>query len=136
MSSDRIGTNGGGDWITNQYKERAVYGRRGYGGNRKQGEDGCNNKVILTERGTTFGYHDLVVDFRSLIIMAQSGYPVVFDCTHSVQKPGAAGGSSGGAPEYILPLAKAAAAIGVDGLFIETIQTRQKPKAIENANCL
>jgi 2-dehydro-3-deoxyphosphooctonate aldolase (KDO 8-P synthase) len=79
-----------------------------------------NNKVMLTERGTTFGYHDLVVDFRSLVIMAKSGYPVVFDCTHSVQKPGAAGGSSGGAPEYILPLAKAAAVIGVDGLFIET----------------
>lgn len=79
-----------------------------------------NNKVMLTERGTTFGYHDLVVDFRSLVIMAQSGYPVVFDSTHSVQKPGAAGGSSGGTPEYILPLAKAAAVIGVDGLFIET----------------
>ncbi|NLI16520.1 MAG: 3-deoxy-8-phosphooctulonate synthase [candidate division Zixibacteria bacterium] len=88
-----------------------------------------NNKVILTERGTTFGYHDLVVDFRSLIIMAQSGYPVVFDCTHSVQKPGAAGGSSGGAPEYILPLAKAAAAIGVDGLFIETHPNPAKAKS-------
>jgi 2-dehydro-3-deoxyphosphooctonate aldolase (KDO 8-P synthase) len=79
-----------------------------------------NNKVMLTERGTTFGYHDLVVDFRSLIIMGNSGYPVIFDCTHSVQKPGAAGGSSGGAPEFILPLAKAAAVVGVDGLFIET----------------
>jgi len=79
-----------------------------------------NNKVMLTERGTTFGYHDLVVDFRSLVIMAKSGYPVIFDCTHSVQKPGAAGGFSGGAPEFILPLAKAAAVIGIDGLFIET----------------
>jgi 2-dehydro-3-deoxyphosphooctonate aldolase (KDO 8-P synthase) len=79
-----------------------------------------NDMVMLTERGTTFGYHDLVVDFRGLVIMAQSGYPVVFDCTHSVQKPGSAGGSSGGAPEYILPLAKAAVAVGVDGLFIET----------------
>jgi 2-dehydro-3-deoxyphosphooctonate aldolase (KDO 8-P synthase) len=79
-----------------------------------------NNKVLLTERGTTFGYHDLVVDFRSLLIMAKSGYPIIYDCTHSVQKPGAAGGSSGGAPEFIFPLAKAAAVIGVDGLFIET----------------
>jgi 2-dehydro-3-deoxyphosphooctonate aldolase (KDO 8-P synthase) len=79
-----------------------------------------NNKVMLTERGTTFGYHDLVVDFRSLVIMAKSGYPIIFDCTHSVQKPGAAGGSSGGAPEFIFPLSRAAAIIGVDGLFIET----------------
>jgi 2-dehydro-3-deoxyphosphooctonate aldolase (KDO 8-P synthase) len=79
-----------------------------------------NNKVMLTERGTSFGYHDLVVDFRSLVIMAKSGYPVIFDCTHSVQKPGAAGSSSGGAPEFILPLARAAAVIGIDGLFIET----------------
>jgi 2-dehydro-3-deoxyphosphooctonate aldolase (KDO 8-P synthase) len=79
-----------------------------------------NEKVMLTERGTTFGYHDLVVDFRSLVIMKQLGYPVVFDCTHSIQKPGARGDSSGGAPEFIIPLARAAAAIGVDGLFLET----------------
>lgn len=88
-----------------------------------------NNKVMLTERGTTFGYHDLVVDFRSLLIMAKSGYPVIFDCTHSVQKPGASGKSSGGAPEFILPLAKAAAVIGIDGLFIETHPDPKRAKS-------
>lgn len=79
-----------------------------------------NDKVLLTERGTSFGYHDLVVDFRGLVIMAGFGYPVIFDCTHSVQKPGAAGGSSGGDPRFILPLAKAAVAVGVDAIFVET----------------
>lgn len=79
-----------------------------------------NIKIMLTERGTTFGYHDLVVDFRSLVIMRGIGYPIVFDCTHSVQKPGAAGEASGGSPEFIVPLARAAAAVGVDGIFVET----------------
>ncbi|MCD6163647.1 MAG: 3-deoxy-8-phosphooctulonate synthase [candidate division Zixibacteria bacterium] len=85
-------------------------------------------KIMLTERGTTFGYHDLVVDFRSLIIMRQLGYPVVFDCTHSVQKPGAAGDSSGGSPEFVLPLARAAAVVGVDGIFLETHPDPSKAK--------
>ncbi|MCP4580366.1 MAG: 3-deoxy-8-phosphooctulonate synthase [candidate division Zixibacteria bacterium] len=98
----------------------------------KATEEG-NSKVILTERGSTFGYHDLVVDFRSIVIMKNLGYPVVFDCTHSVQKPGSAGNSSGGAPEFIIPLAKAAAAVGVDGLFIET---HPEPKdALCDQNC-
>jgi 2-dehydro-3-deoxyphosphooctonate aldolase (KDO 8-P synthase) len=83
-------------------------------------EDVGNSRVMLTERGTTFGYHDLVVDFRSLVVMRNLGYPVIFDSTHSVQKPGAAGKSSGGAPEFIIPLARAAAAVGVDGIFLET----------------
>ena len=77
------------------------------------------SKVWLTERGATFGYHDLVVDFRSLVIMKQLGYPVIFDATHSVQKP-SAGLESGGSPEFIPALARAAAAVGIDGLFIET----------------
>jgi 2-dehydro-3-deoxyphosphooctonate aldolase (KDO 8-P synthase) len=79
-----------------------------------------NNKVLLTERGTSFGYRDLVVDYRGLVIMKEFGFPVVFDCTHSVQKPGAAEGSSGGDPRFIIPLARAAVAVGVDALFIET----------------
>jgi 2-dehydro-3-deoxyphosphooctonate aldolase (KDO 8-P synthase) len=79
-----------------------------------------NNKVLLTERGTSFGYRDLVVDFRGIVIMKEFGFPVVFDCTHSVQKPGASGGSSGGDPRFIAPLARAAVAVGVDALFIET----------------
>ncbi|HWR00469.1 MAG TPA: 3-deoxy-8-phosphooctulonate synthase [Chlorobaculum sp.] len=78
-----------------------------------------NRKIMLTERGTTFGYHDLVVDFRALPIMRASGWPVVFDATHSVQLPGAASGVSGGDRRYLLPLARAAVAAGVDGLFFE-----------------
>jgi 2-dehydro-3-deoxyphosphooctonate aldolase (KDO 8-P synthase) len=78
------------------------------------------SKIMLTERGTTFGYNNLVVDFRSLTIMKQLGYPVIYDATHSVQRPGGLGTSSGGNKEFILPLAKAAAAVGIDGLFVET----------------
>jgi 2-dehydro-3-deoxyphosphooctonate aldolase (KDO 8-P synthase) len=73
-----------------------------------------------TERGTTFGYQNLVVDMRSFSIMKANGYPTIFDATHSVQLPGAAGGKSGGQREFVPPLAKAALAAGADGLFIET----------------
>ena len=78
-----------------------------------------NSNVFLTERGASFGYHNLVVDMRALPIMRQFS-PVVFDVTHSVQQPGGAGGSSGGQREFAPYLAKAAAAVGVDGFFIET----------------
>ena len=78
-----------------------------------------NEKIILTERGTSFGYQNLVVDMRSFPIMHKLGYPVVFDVTHSVQLPGGEGKSSGGQPEFIEPLARAGAAIGADGLFLE-----------------
>jgi 2-dehydro-3-deoxyphosphooctonate aldolase (KDO 8-P synthase) len=78
-----------------------------------------NNNVLLTERGASFGYHNLVVDMRSLPIMRQYA-PVIFDVTHSVQMPGGAGGKSGGKREFAPYLAKAAAAVGVDGFFIET----------------
>ena len=76
-------------------------------------------RVCLTERGSSFGYHNLVVDMRSLVIMREYA-PVIFDATHSVQQPGAAGGASGGQSEFAAPLARAAAAVGVDGFFIET----------------
>jgi 2-dehydro-3-deoxyphosphooctonate aldolase (KDO 8-P synthase) len=79
-----------------------------------------NEKILLTERGTTFGYHNLVVDMRSLPIMRKSGYPVVLDATHSVQLPGGANNQSGGQPEFIFPIARAGVAAGCDGLFIET----------------
>lgn len=79
-----------------------------------------NNRIILTERGSSFGYNNLVVDMRGLVIMASTGYPVVFDATHSVQLPGAAGQSSGGQPQFIEPLARAAVAVGISGIFIET----------------
>jgi 2-dehydro-3-deoxyphosphooctonate aldolase (KDO 8-P synthase) len=78
-----------------------------------------NKKVILTERGASFGYQNLVVDMRSLPVMRKFGYPVVFDATHSVQLPGGDGKSSGGQPEFIEPLARAAVAAGADGVFVE-----------------
>ncbi len=79
-----------------------------------------NDKIVLTERGTTFGYNNLVVDMRGLKTMRDLGVPVVFDATHSVQTPGGQGSTSGGAPEFIPTLARAATAAGIDGLFIET----------------
>jgi 2-dehydro-3-deoxyphosphooctonate aldolase (KDO 8-P synthase) len=80
-----------------------------------------NTRILLTERGATFGYHDLVVDMRALVIMAKTGFPVILDATHSVQAPGSgpAGVQSGGRPEFILPLSRAGAAVGIDGLFLE-----------------
>lgn len=78
-----------------------------------------NEKIILTERGSSFGYQNLVVDMRSFPIMRTFGYPIVFDVTHSVQLPGGAGKSSGGQPEFIEPLARAGAAVGVNGMFLE-----------------
>ena len=79
-----------------------------------------NTKIILTERGTSFGYQNLVVDMRSFPVMQRTGYPVVFDVTHSVQLPGGQGNASGGQPQFIEPLARAAVAAGVDGIFMET----------------
>ena len=80
-----------------------------------------NSNVLVTERGTSFGYNTLVTDFRGLPLMAeQTGAPVIFDATHSVQQPGGQGGSSGGQREYVPVLARAAVAVGVAGLFIET----------------
>jgi 2-dehydro-3-deoxyphosphooctonate aldolase (KDO 8-P synthase) len=79
-----------------------------------------SGKVMLTERGSSFGYHNLVVDFRSLLIMRRFGYPVVFDATHSLQLPSGGGKISSGQPEFIIPFARAAVAIGVNGLFVET----------------
>jgi 2-dehydro-3-deoxyphosphooctonate aldolase (KDO 8-P synthase) len=79
-----------------------------------------NDRIVLTERGSSFGYNNLVVDMRGLVIMRALGFPVVFDATHSVQLPGAAGTASGGQPEFIEPLASAAVATGaVEGLFVE-----------------
>jgi 2-dehydro-3-deoxyphosphooctonate aldolase (KDO 8-P synthase) len=77
---------------------------------------GCE-RVLLTERGTTFGYHDLVVDMRGLVVMAGTGWPVVYDATHSLQRPG--GEASGGQREFAFPLMRAALGCGVDGLFFE-----------------
>ena len=78
-----------------------------------------NHNIVITERGTMFGYNNLVVDFRGFMILRQTGYPVVFDATHSVQLPGGAGTSSGGQRDYAPMLARAAVAAGVDGIFME-----------------
>ena len=78
-----------------------------------------NHNILLTERGSFFGYHNLVVDMRSIAIMKRFGYPVVFDATHSVQLPGGRGRSSGGQREFVAPLARAAIAAGADGIFLE-----------------
>ena len=79
-----------------------------------------NQKIMLTERGASFGYNSLISDFRSIEIMKRTGYPVIFDATHSVQEPGALGSSSGGKREFVPVLSKAAVAVGVAGIFIET----------------
>jgi len=87
-----------------------------------------NENILLCERGTGFGYHNLVVDMRGLVTMRALGYPVVMDATHSVQIPGE-GRKSGGRPEFIFPLARAAAAVGIDALFIETHPDPAKAKS-------
>ncbi|MBA2746297.1 MAG: 3-deoxy-8-phosphooctulonate synthase [Flavisolibacter sp.] len=79
-----------------------------------------NNKIMLTERGTTFGYQDLVVDYRNIPIMKETGVPVIMDCTHSLQQPNQVSGVTGGNPQQIETIAKAAIASGADGIFIET----------------
>lgn len=80
---------------------------------------GGNQKILLCERGTCFGYRDLIVDMRSLVQMREIGYPVIFDATHSVQNMGGLGGQSGGSREFVRPLVRAALATGIDGLFLE-----------------
>ncbi len=91
-----------------------------------------NDRVLLTERGTSFGYQNLVVDMRSFPILRKLGCPVVFDVTHSVQLPGGEGTSSGGQPEFIEPLACAGTAVGVDGLFLEVHDN--PPKALSDGS--
>ena len=81
-----------------------------------------NNKILVTERGASFGYNTLVSDMRSIPIMAKNGYPVIFDATHSVQQPGGMGEKSGGQREFVEHLARAAVAVGVAGVFVETHQ--------------
>jgi len=85
-----------------------------------------NNNILLTERGSSFGYNNLVVDMRGLQIMRDFGWPVIFDATHSVQLPGGQGASSGGQPQFIPTLARAAVAAGVDGIFVEVHENPEK----------
>ena len=94
-----------------------------------------NKNILLTERGASFGYQNLVVDMRSFPIMRKLGYPVIFDVTHSVQLPGGEGKSSGGQPEFIEPLARAGVAAGVDGIFLEVHDNPKEAKS-DGANAL
>ena len=88
-----------------------------------------NDRVILTERGTSFGYHNLVVDMRSLPVMRSLGYPVIYDVTHSLQLPGAGDGVTAGQAEFIEPLARAGVAAGVDGVFMEVHERPEEAKS-------
>ena len=94
-----------------------------------------NDKVMLTERGNTFGYQDLVVDYRNIPAMAENGVPVIMDCTHSLQQPNQTSGVTGGNPQLIETIAKAAIATGADGLFIETHPNPAQAKS-DGANML
>ena len=94
-----------------------------------------NNNIWLTERGTSFGYNNLVVDMRGLAIMRGFGWPVIFDATHSVQLPGAAGAASAGQPQFIETLSRAAVGAGVDGVFLEVHETPERALS-DGANAL
>jgi 2-dehydro-3-deoxyphosphooctonate aldolase (KDO 8-P synthase) len=88
-----------------------------------------NHQIMLTERGASFGYHNLVADMRAFPILAKTGCPVIFDVTHSVQLPGGEGNASGGQPEFIEPLARAGCAAGVDGVFLEVHDNPARAKS-------
>jgi len=94
-----------------------------------------NRRILITERGTMFGYNNLVVDFRGFMILRQTGYPVIFDATHSVQLPGGAGKSSGGQRDFAPMLARAAVAAGVDGVFME-VHTNPEQALCDGPNSL
>jgi 2-dehydro-3-deoxyphosphooctonate aldolase (KDO 8-P synthase) len=94
-----------------------------------------NSNVWLTERGNSFGYQDLIVDYRNITWMKEHGVPVVMDCTHSLQQPNQTSGVTGGNPQLIETIAKAAIAVGADGLFIETHPNPSKAKS-DGANML
>ncbi len=98
-------------------------------------ESAGNHRILLTDRGTTFGYHNLVVDMRGLAIMRSLGCPVVFDATHSVQLPGGQGTCSGGNREFVPPLARAACAVGIDAIFLE-IHPQPEKALSDGANSL
>ena len=95
-----------------------------------------NERVLLCERGASFGYNTLVSDMRALPILAETGYPVVFDATHSVQQPGGQGGSSGGERRFVETLARAAVAIGIAAVFLETHQDPDNSGTADSATML
>ena len=94
-----------------------------------------NERILLTERGSSFGYNNLVMDMRGLKIMRDAGWPVIFDATHSVQLPSGSGNASSGQPEFIEPLARGAAAVGIDGIFVE-VHDRPEEALSDGPNAL
>lgn len=97
--------------------------------------DAGNSNVMITERGTTFGYQDLIVDYRAIPVMKSFGFPVILDCTHSLQQPNQSSGVTGGMPQLIETIARAGIVTGVDGLFIETHENPSIAKS-DGANML
>lgn len=98
----------------------------------EKARSGGTDAVMVTERGFAFGYQDLVVDYRSLVMLRETGAPVLFDATHSVQQPGASGETTGGQPQFIAPLARAAVAVGVAGVFMEVHE--DPPRALSDGS--
>ena len=92
----------------------------------KKIEDSGNDKILITERGVSFGYNTLVSDMRSLPLLSEFGYPVIYDATHSVQQPGGKGDSSGGERKFVSYLSRAAVAVGISTIFLETHDTPDK----------
>jgi len=115
--------------MRDQHQKGPIPGALRYESVVAKAESAGTKKIILTERGFSFGYNNLVSDMRSLVIMRTFGYPVVFDATHSAQLPGAGAGGerSGGQREFVAPLARAAVATGIDGLFMEVTKTPTTP---------
>ena len=118
-----------------EHQEGAVRGAARYSPRGGKSRAHRNRQVVLTERGSSFGYNNLVVDMRGLKIMRDAGWPVVFDATHSVQLPGGAGAASAGQPQFIEPLARAAVAAGVNGVFVEVHDDPEKALS-DGANAL
>ena len=122
LPADRSPRRGRGDGPRRQREEGTVPRPLGHGNVVAKIREAGNPNVMVTERGASFGYNTLVSDMRALPIMAETGAPVIFDATHSVQQPGGKGATSGGEREFVPVLARAAVAVGVAGVFIETHQ--------------
>ena len=135
VSADGSADCGGKIGTRGEHQERTVCFAVGNGKRGGESREHRKRKIILTERGASFGYQNLVVDMRSFPILRKLGYPVVFDVTHAVQLPGGEGKSSGGQPEFIEPLARAGTAAGVDGIFMEVHDNPAKALS-DGANAL
>jgi 2-dehydro-3-deoxyphosphooctonate aldolase (KDO 8-P synthase) len=135
VQADRSCAGGGGNGSLRQSKKGQFLSPQEMGKALEKALATGNSNIMLTERGTSFGYNTLVVDFRSFTVLRSFGHPVIFDVTHSVQSPGGLGTKSGGGPEFIPDLARAGAAAGVDGFFFEVHENPAKALS-DGANAL